>query len=123
MFKSGDSIYKFGLKIDYLKDTTSFTVQEYKVLDSNEKMFVLKDSDFTRLQYKKPSFLNTVFKTVDINHSNFMPYWDYLNGTYYTQFPSKKIALNKLKKEMTKWIYEKHGRYCKGIDLLESIKE
>lgn len=124
MFKTGDLIYKFILKIDYKEDKTTFTCSELKVLDSNEKIFVLKDNDFTRIQYKQEKSYNphSCFKIVSIHHHNFQPYFDYVQAQVYTQFPSKKIAFKNIKKKLELWIYKEYGRYCKGIELLNSFE-
>jgi hypothetical protein len=122
MLQQGDIIYRFEIKIDFKKNIISTDSKELKVLDSNEKIFVLKDSQFTRIQYKiEKNPLNSCFKKVTIHRFDFQPYYDELNGFMFTQYPSKKIAYKAIKRELRKWMYEKYGKYCKGVDLLNTI--
>jgi predicted negative regulator of RcsB-dependent stress response len=124
MVQQGDTVYYFEIKIDFLKDTVTTDEKVHKVLGSNEECFVLDDKRFTRLQYKDEKYgLSEPFKKAQVCKSHFKPYWDYIQGDIYTDNKSKKIAHNAIKKALKEYMYEQYGRYCKGIDLLDALKE
>jgi len=115
-------IYMFEIKIDFLKDEVTKKQEEYKVLDTNEDCFVINDLRFTTFQYKNETYkIYCVLKKTAVSQFLVKPYYDYIHGILYTDNKSAAIAYRNIKKDMETWMYEKWGRYCKGIDLLKQL--
>lgn len=116
-------VYSFSIKIDFKDNKVSTEEKTYEVVGTNEEYFVINDHYFTTLCYK-PSEYNTRenFRKVHVHHFNCLQYWDYVEGQIYTHNSSKKIAQKAIKKALEKFLYDKYGRYCLGIDLLDTLK-
>jgi hypothetical protein len=122
--KIGDTVYRFGITLDFLKNAVTTTESEFIVLGINEQRLVINDISFTRLQYKNETYaIDTPFKIAKISRWNTKPYWDEIRGYIYTDNKSKTIARKAIKKALKEYLYENYGRYCKGIDLLEKLEE
>jgi hypothetical protein len=62
------------------------------------------------------------FNVPYVYESNFSTYWDYIEGSLYTASASQKVAYKRIKKELEKYIYKKHGRYCNAASMLNKIE-
>jgi len=124
MFNQGDTIYYFEIKIDFLKNKALTAESTNHVIASNDELFVIDDKTFTRLQYKETKYSSyDPFKVAKVSKFYLNPYFDEIRGRIYTDNKSRRIAHNAIKKALTDYMYENYGRYCKGIDLLETLKD
>lgn len=124
MLNPGDAIYYFEIKIDFLKDNVVTEEKEHRILGINDELLVLDNCSFTRLQHKGDRFyVNEPFKIARVSKWCTKPYWDDIRGHIYTDNNSKKAAHDAIRKALKDYIYENYGRYCKGIDLLETLKD
>jgi hypothetical protein len=122
--KVKDRVYYYTIKLDFMKDKVIQGVEESKVLGVNSSKLVLDDSDFTVIKYKKlyRSDNEKLFNEVGVFDSHFSTFTDYIFGYLHTSSSSKKIAYKRIKKALEKFIYEKHGRYCNAITMLDKIE-
>lgn len=122
MVNIGDTIYYFEIKIDFLKDKVATEESSHTVIGTNDTLFVIDDRSFTRLQYKNDQYnIYEPFKAAKVSKWCTKPYWDDIRGRIYTDNKSKAIAHNAIKKALKDYLYENYGRYCKGVDLLETF--
>lgn len=122
MLQAGEKIYYYKIELDFAKDNSNQKVEELEVIGANEEYFVLNDYFFTKL-YQKSGKYNTsycVFNKPSVSHFKMFSY-DEVKGYFYTKESNEKKALKKLKAEIEKFLYEKFGKYCKGVDLLNAI--
>ena len=122
--KTGDSLYKFRIKIDFKKNEATFNeVQEDQILGINEKLLVINDNFFSRYDLKKDRTYNSnpIIKKVHANHFVMDGYCDEVNVRYISPNQSITIAKKVMKKEAEKFLYEKFGKYCGKEILLNQI--
>lgn len=122
MVKAKDKVYLFSIELDFLKDTVEQKTEEYEVIGVNNEYIAINDNRFTSIKIKGKEDIDGALKQVSIYQSEFKNYWDYIEGSLYTLNSSKKIAYKKIKKELEKYIQEKHGRYCNAITMLDKIE-
>lgn len=116
-------VYYFEIMLDFKTNKVETKKESYSVIGTNDDYFAINDRHFSTLQYKPKKYgLATNFRKVETHHSKMDPYWDYIQGHIYTHNSSENIAQRAIKKAVEKFLYEKFGRYCKGIDLLNSLK-
>jgi hypothetical protein len=124
MLNPGDKVYRFEIRLDFLKDAVTTEENEYEVLATNEDFFVINDRNFKTLRYKIDIY-GTIenFKKPSAFSSYFKSYYDYVLGYIYTDNKSKAIAHRQIKKAMSDYMEEKYGRFCKGIEMLKTLEE
>jgi len=122
--KPKDIIYYYEIKINFDKDKIEQKQQNHRILGANDFKIVIDDREFTTIQLKKlyRSDHATLFNEVRVYESKFEGYWDYIESHLYSATSSKKIAFRRIKKALEKFIYQKHGRYCNAITLLNQVE-
>jgi hypothetical protein len=120
---AGDTIYYFKIIVDFLKNEARTEIEEYKILGINDKHLVLDDYSFTCLDLKKESCnIHAVLNTPSSYHFKLLEYHDEIQTSLYTLGKNRKRAFSKIKKATEKYIYEKFGRYCNGIEILNDLE-
>jgi hypothetical protein len=120
--KPKDKIYHFEINFDFIKNSVEQKKTEYTVIGANDTYISINNFNFTSLKHKKIYRGDTIdFNETSVYQSHFSSSWDYIRGALYTASPNDKIAYRRIKKALEKFIYEKHGRYCNAIGLLDKI--
>lgn len=122
--KVKDKVYLFVIELDFLKDAVIQESKEYEVIGANDKCLAINDEYFTSIGIKTRNDYRFGNKLDDVGviQSKYEKYFDYIRGSLYTSNSNEKLAYKKIKKELEKFIQEKHGRYCNAITMLDKIK-
>lgn len=117
------TIYFYEIKVDFKNNVATKQVKELKVIGANSSYLVVDNFDFTKLIQPKEKE-SVCYMKVDkphVYHFNLLSYYDEMTVTIYTAKKNDKKNYIKLKEELEKYIYEKHGRYCNSIDILKTL--
>lgn len=121
--KVGDNIYNYEIEIDFLKNRVVANTNQCKLLGINDNYIVLDDSKFTVLDIKKAEFnTHNVFNKTKCYHFKIGSFEDKIVSNISTINNNKKAVFNSMKKAIEKYINKKFGKYCGGIELLNTLK-
>lgn len=121
--KIGDNIYCYRITLDFIKNVASKSIEENQILGINERILVINDRQFTRLDLGKERFnMNGIINKTGAYHSKIGTLSDEIHAYMYTTESNSKKAYVKIKKELEKFIYEKFGRYTGATDILNTLE-
>ena len=121
--KIGDNIYNYEIAIDFLKNRVVANTNQCKLLGINDNYIVLNDSNFTVLDIKKAEFnTHSVFNKTNCYHFKLRELEDKIISNISTTSNNKNAVFNRMKKDIEKYINKKFGKYCGGIELLNTLK-
>lgn len=120
----GDKIFYFEIKIDFKKYVIETKNEESSVIGANERLFVINDYSFTKLNQKMEKDYSCYTNLNKPIASEFKcgSLYDEIRSCIYTDINNSTKAYKTLKKKLEDYIYEKHGRYSKGIDILNNFE-